>query len=128
MADFLDDVSDKLWGFVAGCSSDDETARVVNGKSQEELVGLFQEFVQLRADIAEELTSSGLVLDASEDTLDDLAEALVLEGKSAVAEMLAARRPLPPRAHWGDLRGIAHIVSNSYNRRFGGEIFDELED
>jgi hypothetical protein len=128
VADFLDEVTEELWGFLAACSSDAETRTVVQAKDRDELLALFRQFVQLRADVADEFSTSGLVVDASEDTLDDLAEAVLLGGRTAVYEILSGRRPLPPRESWGRLRQIVHIVADVFNARFGEEIFGALDD
>ncbi|MGC4113543.1 MAG: hypothetical protein QM765_02535 [Myxococcales bacterium] len=123
------DIPAEYWSFVEKSRDETSTRAYLSSCSKEELVRLFRHGVEARAELAYVLVEEGRVPDASEDTLDDLSEGIISQGRRAYLDCYYGRRALPPRQDWEDMRALIHILVEAHRQRFEGEnIFDSIED
>jgi len=118
-----------FWEFIAHCATADTTRAALQTLARHEVAILFRTFMQARADLVHELGITGRAADASEDTLEDLAQTVLLQGREPYLSTFRGKRALPPRSDWGtNVFGVVGIFDEVYLKRFGLQIFDELED
>lgn len=122
----MSDHDDDLWAFVAANPTDDDVRRLTERMERDQMSRIFQALLDARADLVDALVTSGRAGDASEDTLDDLAEGIVLQGKAHYDGVLRGAVELPPRDQWGDQRAVMWMFDEAFHRRFGGGILDDL--
>ena len=117
----------ELWAFVAANRSDDDVRRTLETMSRHQMSRIFQALLHARADLVDALAASGRAADASEDTLDDLAEGILLKGKAHYDAVSRGDVQLPPRDQWGEQRAVIWLFDEVFHRRFGGGILDDLD-
>lgn len=93
-----------------------------------DFIAVFRGFIEAKVELADRLESSGLARDASEDTLDDLSDSLVTAGRDVYIATFELRRSLPERDRWHELPTLTGEFGSVYEERFGGDIYDEIED
>lgn len=94
---------------------------------KEELVELFQCFVDAKTELADVLANKPEIKSTSEDAIDDLADALVTQGRDAYLGIYYGRTSVPDRHSWEGLKRIGHLFSIVFFERFDGNIYDVLD-
>lgn len=118
-----------FWEFIARCATADTTRAALQTLAKHEVAILFRSFMQARSDLVHELGITGRAADASENALEELAETVLAQGREPYVSTFRDKRALPPRSDWGrNVFGIVGIFDEVYLKRFGLQIFDELED
>ncbi len=114
-----------LWKVIEGSPSLEELERRLNELPRDELVSAAAAFIDARAELVDALTTHGP--SATEDTVDDLAGALVLEGPDAFQGYVEGTRPWPQRETWGGLPFPIRTFSKVVDARLGIYILDLWE-
>lgn len=120
------DIPETLWALVHRTSADPEMVSIeLEQLERLEFIALFVGFMEARVEMAYYLSHRGL--DASEDTLDDLADALIARGKDVYAGVYRGELELPPRAQWESLQLMEHVFGDVFEERFDANIYDEFD-
>ncbi len=129
-AEFIpeNDISERFWEFLERNRTDDEVMASLGALPKDEVVTLFKTCLEARTELAYQLSESGRAGDASEDDLDDLSEGIICAGRASYIDCYYARAPLPPEEEWEEMRGLVHLFARSYHQRYGGNIFDEVDE
>lgn len=123
------DIPAELWAVIGACAGDPMELRKELGKrTREEMLVLFRGFLEAKTEMADHLVVSGRVTDASEDTLDELADSLVASGKDTYIATYRGTMALPDRAEWHRLPRLTSVFGDVFEERFDADIYDEVED
>ena len=122
------DIPEDFWRFIEANQTDDQVRASLAGMSKEEVVTLFKSCLEARTELAYQLAETGRSEDASEDALDDLSEGIISEGRRVYLDSYHGRTALPPHDEWERKRGLIHLFAAVYRQRYGGNVFDEVEE
>ena len=89
-------------------------------------IELFQWYLESKTELIDVLVTSLIHEGASEDAVEDLADALVSQGKDVYLNIFYGKRELPERRSWASLKGIGHQFATVYFERFGQNIYDVI--
>lgn len=122
------DVPEKMWAVLRRSAGDSEKLRAqLESVSREEFVAIFRAFLEAKTEMVDRLGTFGYVADASEDTLDELADSLLTLGKDVFKGVFEGETPLPPRRDWHRLPGLSSVFGDVFDERFGADIYEDLE-
>jgi hypothetical protein len=122
------DVPETFWILVEKmCNHVLRTRRVLKDITQQEFIELFITFEDVRAEMVDMLGNKLRALNASEDTLNDLASSIISEGKEYYCSIYNGTLPLPPRDDWEYLSNISIVFSDVYQTRFNRDIDDDVK-
>lgn len=120
-----DGIPAELWMFVGpGTLTDAAVQERLNRMERQHIVRVYVALQDASTEMRDRLEQQGLVDDATEDTLDDLAHAIVLLGRKRYLEVYYGREQLPHRETWEDLPTVGHVFIRVFSERFGVEIDD----
>lgn len=123
------DLPEQMWTIVHKSEGDPEKLRKqLEELSREEFVLVFRGYLEAKVEMANQLTTSGRVVEVSEDTLEDIAEAIVVRGRKEYTDIYTGNRPLPPRAEWHVLSRFISVFGDLFEARFSSDIYDEVEE
>jgi hypothetical protein len=123
------DIPDELWALIETTGGDASIlATELWALEREAIARLFNGFVGAKVEMAYCLSNSGRALDASEDTLDDLADSLIAAGKRVYDETYRGMCVLPDPVTWHELPGLTSTFVQVFTERFCTNIFDEIEE
>ncbi len=115
-----------LWRVLEGAPSLKEIEKRLFDLSDGDLRSAGAAFIDARTELIDALTLHGEP--ASEDTLDDVAGVLVLEGPSAFHDYIAGTRAWPNREEWGNHRSPLSVFDRAVDERLGVDILDLWEE
>lgn len=93
---------------------------------KEDLIEFFQCFVDAKTELVGVLVNSPEIKGASEDVIDDLADALVTQGRDVYLGVYHGMAPVPDRHSWENLKRVGHLFSVIFFERFDENIYDLL--
>jgi hypothetical protein len=118
-----------FWRFIESAGRDPDKLRaILRSLDRTEFASLFRTYANARADLVELFNEREETQDHSEDTLDDLADAILAMGKEAYLDAYYERADLPDEDTWEELPTFVHVFSNVYHEQFSANIFDEIDD
>jgi len=123
------EIDDMLWDTI-GAASGDEAAFLdaLNQMGKEGVLRVFQAYVLARTELVDRLVATERAPGASEDTMDDLADSMVCQGRLVYLDVFRGDADLPHRDRWHQLPGLIHVLGDVFYDRFDEDIYDHLED
>ncbi len=123
------DIPDLLWRLLEGAEKDPESLRkLLYNEPQETIIAAFRAYRDAQVELADRLVVTNRAGDSTEDTLDDLADAVVAMGKLVYCDLYEGRMDLPRRQEWEGLPTLIHVFGDVYDERFDLEIDDVLDE
>ncbi|QDT78566.1 hypothetical protein Mal35_20150 [Gimesia maris] len=122
----LTDIDQSFWDIIGSVGADaDRLYDALMTMEKDEIVRHCASYKDAQTEFAYKV--SGIVSDASEDVLDDLADSIVALGQQRYVQMYYGEAELPPRDSWASLGGLIHVFDSVYYDRFDEEIWDEID-
>ncbi|MBL8953680.1 MAG: hypothetical protein JNK82_23095 [Myxococcaceae bacterium] len=118
-----------LWRVLSPGISNKEFAAKLTELSNEDLRSTCVDYFQSRADVAFAIQESGRAQGASEDILDDVAEAVIRRGRDVYESVRDGTGELPERSTWSALEreALRGVIRLAWEARFSDDLFDAVE-
>lgn len=117
---------EQFWKVISRLANEDEPSVLAEGQ-RDELVQWFQTFELYKADLFEVIQERFSDDELSDDTIEDLADAVITMGQSAFSECLAGSIVYPERAQWENLPTVGYLFVEVFYERFGESIVEQIE-
>jgi hypothetical protein len=118
-----------LWDSIQKADEGEAAFRTyLHALDKEQFVRLFRYFIDARTEMAYLIWDRPEGSHESEDTLDDLADAIVTQGRDSYLGIYRGTKALPKRDVWRDLPIIGHLFAQVSRERFDQNVYDFLED
>ena len=118
------EIPDILWDFISRVKGDAGKAhnelKIMN---KEEICNLFRIFLDAKTEMVDVLSTRYEKMEITEDTIDDLCDAIITKGKDEYISIFYGKSGLPPRNAWEDLDTIGYVFSEVYFEKFNKNIF-----
>lgn len=119
------DIPSDFWESIAAVgASPDKLTALLACLDRDALLALFNTYLEARTELRDRLWEFPESADSSEDTVDDLADAIVTQGRECYLGVFYRRCPLPPEDEWEDMPLLLHVFSRVFYERFGESIYD----
>lgn len=117
---------DFLWKHIGGRPSQKTFAKRVHGLSDDEIRLLSFQYMSARYALMQAVWEHDLDAGASEDTIEDLVDWLILAGPEALKQTLSGTPSLPERETWSELEkhSLFHVIADEVRRRFPENIYE----
>lgn len=120
------DIPYAFWGFIDEIKGSPEVCRtLLADMDRETILKHFSTFVDVRAEAADLLAQEQLLPDSSEDTLDDIGDALIVAGKGPFLDFFSSKSTLTNGVE--EMPTLVHVFDEVYFDRFGVSPFEEIE-
>jgi len=122
------DIPPQFWQLIESANRDPEKLRETLRSLDRDLIeDVFRMYAYSQADLVELFMDRDETKDHSEDTLDDLADALLTMGREAYLNAYYEKSELPDEDTWENLPTFIYVFSEVYYERFSDNIFDVLD-
>ena len=115
-----------FWNAIDDLRFDPEHA-VLWQADRHRIVLWYRLFDQLKADVFDVIQSRFLPEEISEDTINDLADAIVTMGRTAWQQCMAGTFEYPPHQQWESLSTLDYVFDEIFFDRFGTSIQEEID-
>lgn len=115
-----------LWRLVSDRPAEKIFAKRIKALSDSDLQALAHQYMNVRYALMQAIWEHDKDAGASEDTIEDVVDWLILGGPDALAATLAGTPPLPARETWSDLEesSLFYGLSSEIKTRFKQSIYD----
>lgn len=123
------ELHDTLWD-VVGASGGDAAllTEVLGGISKGHVIDVFRQYVLARTELVDRLNVAGRAQGASEDALDDFADAIVSAGRDVYLRIYRGEEAVPDKRKWHKMRGLIHVFGDVFFDMFDEDIYEYLDD
>jgi len=124
-----DELPESFWQIIETFGDGKEAFRLrLKALEKERLIEMFKYFVLARTEMADVMSSRPEGSGASEDTLDDFADAIVAQGRDTYLETYYEKRPVPNRGKWEELETVGHLFTDTFYDNFGENIYNYIDE
>ncbi|TWU06413.1 hypothetical protein [Stieleria varia] len=120
------DEQQDFWNAIDVLRSDPEH-KVLWGTDRQRIVQWYRVFDQLKADAFDVIQNRFLSDEVSDDTIIDLADAIIAMGQTAWRKCMAGTFEYPPQELWESLPTLDYVFDEIYFDRFGEPIQEEVD-
>lgn len=116
----------RFWATVIAIANDPDR-KILYESSREQLVQWYSIFDLFKADAFDEIQRQFSDEELSDDTIDDLADAVITMGRESWSACLDGSLSYPELELWEQLPTIGHLLDQIFYERFNTPILDEID-
>lgn len=118
------DLPVQLWSFVSEAGKTYEEWRAAaRSLNTEELLAVFEAYLDARTELADRLSETGMLANESEDGIEDISDACVAAGQAVYEQAYKLHLPRPIST-----KPMLGILESAYYEKTGQSPFDVLEE